>query len=202
MTTNIFIIHPPDDWSESFDRQLVSAVLSCQYNIAGTLEDLVTSGQRFGYSITTWTFLSKFGDIMSRKSKSNGTTSNNGNDNRGGKGGDAKWVWVNCRLSDEDIAELERSTAEMDYLATCLIALGNDGFGVSIKTVDEGKSKCVTINRPDFPNRGTTVGVSAFGDNLRDAIVTVLYKLDTYGGGDFTEFDVENPSSGSKPRFR
>lgn len=166
------------------------------------LEELDASAVKWGYTISTWTFLRKFEAFMSRKSKSNGSVTNNGSNSSSGTRGDVKWQWANCRLSDEDIAELEQSADDLDYLATCLIALGDDGYGVSIKTLDEGKSKCVIINRPNYPSNGRTVGVSAFGGNLRDAIVTVLYKLDHYGGGDFTGFDLEAEAESARPRFR
>lgn len=139
---------------------------------------------------------------MSRKAKSNGAASNNGVNRSSRTGGDAKWVWANCKLSDEDNTNLADSETTLEYLATSIVALGNDGLGVTIKPVDSGESICVTIYRPNFPDAGTTVGVSAFAGNIRDAILACLYKLDTYGGGDFSGFDLESGSSGARPRFR
>lgn len=139
---------------------------------------------------------------MPRGKKTNGTANDNGSNNRSSAGGGTQWKWGNCKLSDEDIATLERDQSTVEYLATCLVALGSDGFGFTCKPVDKGESYCCTIFRPDYPSVGTTVGVSAFAGNIRDAILTCLYKLDNYGGGDFTGFDIENDNQGSKPRFR
>lgn len=139
---------------------------------------------------------------MSRKPKANGSASNNGVNGSGSKGSDVKWKWGNCKLSNEDIASLEQSDATLDYLATCIVSLVADGFGVTLKPTDSGKSRCCTIYRPDFPTVGVTVGVSAFGGDIRDAILTCLYKLDNYGGGDFTGFELEGDTEGTRPRFR
>jgi len=157
---------------------------------------------RFDARLTSYDCLRELELYMPRGAKKNGTTANNGTDNRGGKGSDVKWVWGNCKLSDEDTAELSDSEDTLEYLATCLAGLGNDGFGFTCKPVDKGESHCCTIFRPDFPVAGTTIGVSAFAGNIRDAILACLYKLDTYGGGDFTGFDVESGNTGSKSRFR
>lgn len=139
---------------------------------------------------------------MPRGKKENGTVTGHGSNNGGGQGSGTKWQWGNCRLSAEDIANLERDTSTLEYLATCLVSLGNDGFGFSCKPADQGKSHNCTIYRPDFPSVGNIVGVSAFGGNIRDAILTCLYKLDTYGGGDFSAFELEDQVSGAKSRFR
>lgn len=137
-----------------------------------------------------------------KKDKKNGTVNDNGKHDSGGKGSGTKWVWGNCKLSDQDIATLDGNTSTLDYLATCLVALGNDGYGFTCKPVDQGKSHCCTIFRPDFPNTGTTVGVSAFAGNIRDAILACIYKLDTYGGGDFSGFDVADVDKRPQSRFR
>jgi len=192
----------PDDWEQSIQSWIVYRVVDHYIDLVKKLQGYQRNCVTYNMRLTYWSFLSLFeDDIMARK-KSNGSVTDNGRNNDRGKGSDVKWVWANCRLSDEDISALEGDGSTLEYLATSLIALGADGFGFSCKPVDEGKSHNCTIYRPDFPNHGTTIGVSAFGGNLRDAILTCLYKLDNYCGGDFSSAEYENDTTGAKPRFR
>lgn len=192
----------PDDWSWSFDRDFIDTLSRSWVSPGSILENLDRICVTWDAKITHHRILREFEVHMSRKSKSNGTASNNGSNSSSRESSGAKWVWSNCRLSDEDITTLEQSDATLDYLASCLVALGDDGYGVTIKSVDSGKSRCVTIYRPDYPTPGITVGVSSFGSSVRDAILAVLFKLDNYGGGDFTGFDLESAAEGTRPRFR
>jgi len=139
---------------------------------------------------------------MPRKRGSNGTTNNANVNGGGGEGKRDEWKWANLRLSPEDIDILGSSDATLEYLATQCCELADGGIGFTVKPADLGKSRCAILYRPDFPVSGRTLAVSAYADNARDALLTVLYKLDTYGGGDFTGFDVADIPQGIKSRFR
>jgi hypothetical protein len=192
----------PDDWSEAISPIVLARVSTYNVPFFRLFDEYPKNGVKFDAPISTYACLRELRLEMPRGKNKNAGANDNGSNNRGGARGDAKWIWGNCRLSNEDLATLEQSTDTLDYLATCLASLGNDGFGFTCKPVDEGKSHCCTIFRPDFPTSGVTIGVSAFGGNLRDAILTCLYKLDAYGGGDFTGFDVEIGNNSERPRFR
>ena len=112
------------------------------------------------------------------------------------------WKWVNCKLSDSDIDVLDSSDSTLEYLATCCLALADDGYGVTIKPVDSGKTICCTLYRPLDDGRGTIVALSSFGGNVRDAILTTLYKLDTYLGGELTIDHIKDTDNKSRQRFR
>lgn len=192
----------PDNWLEAIPLPIVIACAANGIALGKAIKWYVNHAAQFDARFSTYECLRELGLEMPRGKKTNGTANNNGSNNSGGTRGDVKWVWGNCKLSNEDIATLERDTSTIEYLVTCLASLGNDGYGFTCKPVDKGKSHCCTIFRPDYPSDGTTVGVSAFGGDIRDAILTCLYKLDTYGGGDFTGFDLESGDSGARPRFR
>jgi len=192
----------PDNWLEVIPFQVVCAYFDRRVEITKLLRWHLRHGGGFGAPLSAYEILREYGVYMPRKGKSNGTTADNGRNDDSGTRSNAKWQWGNCRLSNEDIANLDRDTSTLEYLATCLVTLGNDGFGFSCKPVDKGESRNCTIYRPDFPAVGVIVGVSAFGGNIRDAILTCLYKLDTYGGGDFSGFDLEVQDSSARPRFR
>jgi hypothetical protein len=199
---NINVIHMPDDWGWSFDLPFLSKWSKYGFDLTDLIERFDAGKLRYVDRLTTYHILREMRLDMGRTKKPDGTTTGNGSNSGVGKGGGVKWQWANCRLSDDDIAVLGRSDATLEYVAACLAVLGDDGYGVTIKSVDKGKSRCVTLYRPDFPRTGFTVGVSSFGNNVRDAGLAVLYKLDNYGGGDFTAFDVEGDSDSERPRFR
>jgi len=200
---NIRIMLPePDDWEQSIAASIVYAVVDNYVDFLKMLQGKVRNYNKYGSAFSSYIILSEFEVIMSRKTKSNASAANNGGTNNRKPKVEQRWVWGNCKLTDEDVTALESDSSTLEYLATSLVALGADGFGFTCKPVDSGESHCCTIFRPDFPVVGTTVGVSAFGGNIRDAILSCLYKLDEYGGGDFSGFDLESTASGSKPRFR
>lgn len=140
---------------------------------------------------------------MPRKGKTNVSGINNNVSNgNSGKGGRNEWKWVNLKLSDEDIDTLAKSDATLEYLACCGVALANDGIGFKVEPTDEGKSIRCTIYRPNFNGRGDIIGISSYSDNVRDAILAGLYKLDNYMGGDFSTYSPEDAIESATPRFR
>jgi len=202
MSKHILRLPEPDDWSESIPSHILCFVLPSLDELMKAMRWYERNLDRFAPPFTTYTILRDCGLYMPRKRNENGAAKGNGGNRDSGARGNAKWRWANCRLSDEDVATLEGDTSSMEYLATSFVALADDGYGVTIKSVDSGKSICCTVYRPDFPDTGTIVGVSAFGGSVRDAVLTCLYKLDQYGGGDFSGFELDNGADGSRPRFR
>lgn len=196
-----YIMHH-DDWSWSLPSRVVEAYLNRDVEFSDFLRAFIKRSRYSDDRLLPYACFRVLGLTMSRKGKSDGRVNVNGSDSsRTARGGD-EWKWVNIKLSDEDIATLGQSDATLEYVAVSLVALAGDGLGFSVKPTDEGKSICCTIYRPDFPLAGRTLGVSSFSDNVRDAILACIYKLDTYGGGDFSGFDVEDRVSGARPRFR
>jgi hypothetical protein len=192
----------PDDWVDSMPINIAYVCIDQMNIIRKHFEWYRRHAARLDMKVSSYEILRDLGLYMPREKKKNGTASDNGVNNGRSAGSGVKWQWGNCKLSNEDISSLERDTSSLEYLASCLVALGADGYGFSCKPVDQGESHCCTIYRPDYPSKGNTVGVSSFGGNIRDAILTCLYKLDHYGGGDFSGFDLEMPAEGTKPRFR
>lgn len=192
----------PDDWTEVLPVTYVLACATWGERLPKLFTDFDAKGRNKKERITTYHILSELELKMPRKGKSNGSITGNGNNSGSGASGGVKWQWANIKLTDDDADILEQSDATLEYVATCLAALADDSMGVTIKPVDEGKSRCVTIYRSDFPSRGTTVGVSSFGSTVRDAGLACLYKLDTYLGGDFSAYDQQDDNTIGRPRFR
>lgn len=139
---------------------------------------------------------------MPRKKQNNGSAANhNGDDNRR-QGSGAKWVWANIHLENEDIEYLSQSDSSMEFLATSVLALGDDGIGITVKPVDNGKSICCTLYRSDSANPSVIIGVSSFGSTVRDALMVALYKLDEKLGGEFDNAAHFTQDTGERPRFR
>lgn len=139
---------------------------------------------------------------MPRKGKQNGTATGFSGNSGSGEISRNEWKWVNINLTNEDVGVLEQSDATFEYLATSLVSLANDGYGFKVNPDATGESVSCTIYRPNYPSRGVTVGVSAFGTDVRDVILACLYKLDNYGGGDFSGFNLEISLETKKSRFR
>lgn len=198
----IVYLPEPDEWESAIPCTFVWRTVDYYWDLVKIIQAYERNSVKYGSRLSAWNFLSLYGDIMPRPEKKKNGTATNGQHYGSGASGDVKWQWVNCRLSNADISALERDESTVEYLVTCLVALGNDGFGFTCKPVDEGKSQCCTIYRPDHPSVGRTVGVSAFGGSLRDAVLTCLYKLDNYCGGDFTGIDDQDVAESAKPRFR
>jgi len=194
--------YEPEDWGWFIQPTIISAVIARQKELRFLFWWFDKYARSETDKITSWKIFRELRLEMPRKKGSNGTASNNGGNSNSGEGKRNEWKWANVKFSDEDLDVLAASDQTLEFLSACICALANDGIGVTIKPVDAGKSVCCTLYRPDYPGDGVTLGVSAFGGNVRDALLSVLYKLDNYGGGDFTGFDIEVSSETPKSRFR
>lgn len=192
----------PDDWSERIALRYVNAYLVYGARLRLLFEDFDKGKAYCREKVTAYHILRELEVSMPRKGKQNGTASGYGGNSSGSAGSGAKWEWANVKLTDDDIAVLERSDATLEYVVTYLASLGDYGIGITIKPVDEGKSRCVTVYRPDFPRTGVTVGVSSFASNVRDAGLACIYKLDNYLGGDFSAYSSQDDPASVRPRFR
>ncbi len=117
--------------------------------------------------------------------------SKNGNNNAGSSTGSDKSLgglgtvqWINIRLSPEDVLELERSEATLEYLGARFVELAVSGLNISLKPVDGGRSFCATLIRPPHEGSSGSVGLSGFGGNVRDALLVLVYKFDVICGGE------------------
>lgn len=137
-----------------------------------------------------------------KKGTQNGSVNHNDVNSSGGQRGNAQWQWVNITLTDEDTELLSRSDVTLEYLALSCVALADDGIGFKVEPTDDGKSIRATLYRPDFPSRGVISGVSSYADNVRDALMVALHKLDVYLGGDFSTIPDKAVRDGTRPRFR
>jgi len=136
-------------------------------------------------NLTSYTILREIGLYMPRKKGSPNATERNTrfSDSRQGERNELKWL--NIRLEVNDVNALEQSDATFEYLSASIVGLANDGIGVSIKSVDNGKSCCVTLIGSDLSGSGDTFGLSSFAGNVRDALLVALYKFDEKLGGTF-----------------
>lgn len=192
----------PDNWLEVLPAQYVYACMTYGARLPKLMDDFNRKGRQRKEKITTYHILSELELTMPRKGKQNVGTNFNGGNGNIGKGSGNEWKWCNIKLTRDDADILAQSDATLEYVATSLAALADDGIGITIKPVDNGESRCVTIYRPDYPRTGVTVGVSSFGGSVRDAGLACLYKLDTYLGGDFSAYDLEDDTPSERPRFR
>jgi len=193
----------PDDYSWFLTRNQLAIYSRCFASLEKYLKWYLAHGVRFGEILSTSSCFREMGLYMPRKKGAqNGTNVNNDGNNRGGQGSNAQWQWINIRLSDEDFDVLGGSDATLVNLALSAVSLADDGIGFKIEPTDEGKSIRATLYRSDFPSRGVISGVSSYADNVRDALLAALYKLDVYLGGDFSTIPQEAIRDGSRPRFR
>lgn len=159
-------------------------------------------GAKSQENLTTYTILRELGIYMPRKKGSTNATERNSRFNSSGTVERNELKWLNIKLEPDDIVALEQSDATFEYLAASVVGLGNDGIGISIKTLDQGETHCVTLIGSDGTSDSLSFGISSFAGNLRDALLVALYKFDEKLGGDFTNAAhfVSNQKQGS--RFR
>lgn len=198
----IYTCREPDNWGDCFSPALISLIAPKMEQLSKLCAWYEKNLVRFNVRITSYDILRELGVYMPRKKQSNGgTTNNHGNSDSGSRGG-TKWVWANIHLENEDIEYLSQSDSTMEFLATSILALGDDGIGVTVKPVDNGKSICCTLYRPDSANPSIIIGVSSFGGTVRDALMVALYKLDEKLGGEFDNASHFTQDTGERPRFR
>jgi len=100
--------------------------------------------------------------------------------------------WINISLTSEDVALLERETADLEQLALAFIELGVRGFGLSIKYDRSRKSYAVSIYGPDMANNMQPCGISGAAPDLRDAILVSLFRFNTGLQGSFDGCSLKN----------
>jgi hypothetical protein len=109
--------------------------------------------------------------------------------------------WLNFTLTSEDYSALEQSTADIELLACNLIQLVVRGIRVSVKYDSARKSYNVCLIRPSDRDDGGLYGLSAYAPDLRDALLSALYKFDVLLRGDFANAAVEDTFDEPRRRF-
>jgi hypothetical protein len=127
---------------------------------------------------------------------SNGTSAGRA----GTRSSTGSFEFINVKLSDEDAIFLDEQDATLPELAARLLSLADDGYGVGVKNLDLGQSICCTLTHPAGDDPTCTLAVSSFGGNVRDAVLSLLFKFDHKLAGEFP--DRANAAIAAKPRFR
>lgn len=195
------LLNEPDDWSNSISRGVFTHWSRHGHFVLSLVAKCEERSRHTDYKITGSTILREL-DLMPRKKGSyNGSTNGSPNANHSGtlRGNDVKWF--NRRLTPEDLNELERADASLDFLLARIVELVDDGHGVSLKSTDRGASRSCTIIGSDLHNPGVSYGVSGFGGNLRDALLTAVYKYDVLLEGDITNVATSNSDLQQERRF-
>lgn len=91
--------------------------------------------------------------------------------------------WLDGQLTPEDIDILERDTVGIEHLASVLVGLVSDGYGVSVKRDFERERFNCTIYRPPFGKQRRHLGLSGNSPDLRDALLVTLYRFEHKFGG-------------------
>ena len=199
---NLQIIHEPDNWGDCLKPIHVLACLNEQDRLEGLCKRLRLNDFGFYGVFNTSAIFSIVRLKMPRKKNVYGSANQQHNDKPISSGNGNGWRWINVELDDSDIELVEQSDSTLEYLAACVLSLADDGYGVSVKPVDGGKSICCTIYRPDFPDTGVTAGLSSFGGSVHDALLSALYKFDEKCGGEFTREHLGSSADKPKRRFR
>lgn len=196
------LINQPDDWSDTFSHQFITAWIDCREEILWEIWWLEKFSHWKDVKLTSRDFLRKIGANMPRKGRAQNATRGNTPPRIGESSHRDELKWLNIRLEADDLDTLEQSDATLEYLSACIVGLANDGFGISIKPVDKGESICCTIigSHPDFD--GVSYGLSSFAGNVRDALLVSLYKLDEKLGGTFNNADKFAVPAKQTSRFR
>ena len=95
-------------------------------------------------------------------------------------------TWCNMSLSSDDIAYLTDRADTLADLGAQLLAIADEGYDFSVKSMEDGKSIMCAITgyATDDPQR--KLGVSAFAPTVRDAALAGLYKFVHLCGGSFS----------------
>jgi len=133
----------------------------------------------------------KEGDIMPRAKKDT-------------KGNEKKYVakrtgntkWVNVKLDDVDLVEIERGLSSRLEIFNDFAALQTAGGDIGVKWVDDGQSVMAYAIVDDAAIESQRCGLSAYAGDAFDAIAALCYKYYHKLGGSVTAGDEAN-----KPRF-
>jgi len=106
--------------------------------------------------------------------------------------------WINIPLTPEDIAILEKETADLEQLAFAYISLGVRGFGLSVKYDSARKSFNVSIYGSDMAADMQPCGISGAASDLRDALLVSLYRFNSCLQGSFDGQSAKNNAVQSK----
>lgn len=139
---------------------------------------------------------------MPRSKKGQKNDSRTGNTDSDGNLHRNELRWINIKLTDTDLDALDKSESTFEFLSASIVALAGDGIGVSIRAIDRGESYCVTLIGSDSEGDSISYGLSSFGGSIRDALLTAVYKFDTYLGGSFDGARHLDSAAQQKQRFR
>lgn len=109
--------------------------------------------------------------------------------------------WLDGSLTLEDIDFLEHDATSVEHLASVLISLVSDGYGVSVKfdTVRE-RYNC-TIYRPPTGKQRRHLGLSGNSPTVRDAVAVTLYRFEHKFGGVIDDASLDDAHAQQKRRF-
>lgn len=202
MKTILYVTQEPEDWSVCFSREFLFAWFVHRERILWVFRWYMTTSVHRYRNLTSYDIFSELkGYKMPRKKgEPNASGDRFKRDNSGVQRNDIKWL--NIKLTDEDVNELTASDATFEFLVASVVGLCTDGLALSIKTVDEGKSYCVTLIGSNLGSSGAAYGLSSFAGELRDALLVSLYKFDTYLEGDISNGDKFVNSTQQDKRFR
>jgi hypothetical protein len=93
--------------------------------------------------------------------------------------------WINIPLTSEDLALLERETANLEQLALAYIQLGVRGLGLSVKYDSTRKHYNVSIYGSDMAANNQPCGISGAASDLRDALLVSLFRFNSCLQGSF-----------------
>lgn len=125
-------------------------------------------------------YFRKVRDEMAKKRQTTATTTANTPPTLGY---DAPTRWLNVYLTDDDASFLSELDVTLDTLAAQLVALGVEGWDVSLKRREQDASCMASIVSRDPYLETGRVGLSAWSDNFPDAIAALLYKFHDKLGG-------------------
>lgn len=137
-----------------------------------------------GVSFHTFTALRMCNMTQKPRTKNGNNNARSGAGGNKSLGGSGTVQWCNIRLAPEDVLDLERSEATLEYLGARFVELAVSGANISLKPADGGQSFCATLICPPHEGSSGSVGLSGFGGNVRDALLVLVYKFDVICGGE------------------
>lgn len=138
-------------------------------------------------------------DIMPRRKTPRDTTQPV-QPNKVGLGGDNAFHWLTVRLEAEDVAWLGECTDNMETIVAALLGLCDRGYGFTCKPTRKHDGFCATLLSPVSDDYAGTIALAAYGSNVRDTCLALLYKFEHCLGGTFPAkpelFNSERPRFG------
>jgi len=195
-------ITDPDDWSETFSHQFITAWIDHREAILWQFVWLERHSHFPQVKLTNRDFFSEMSSFMPRKGRAQNVDKRNSPARAGSEKNGNQLIWLNIKLEDNDLDALEQSDNTFEYLSACAIGLASDGFGISLKPIDQGESYCFTIIGSDSDGSGVSYGLSSFAGNVRDVLLVGLYKFDEKLGGTFTDAHKFTIPAKQASRFR